>query len=524
MLKDEPIHLRGRSCEALAGLWTSMHAKPIELSPVLAEAHGDYVKIDRLEPTNPSSLRFKGLCDLKLDGSLLYVVDRDLDLVACYNLSLLYDGDADWSIRLARLQETMQGRGGAADKACFHNPCAIAADGRRVYVADGGNHAVKVYTRDFDYIRSIRDASFLGRTVDDMEVNPHPCTIGETAIPAGSVWVLSHTTNHVYLSILSDGLVAYNTEVAHIDLAGGNGPRPAPLCLAFSRADSQYLYLATSGAVYKLYACRPSEPFATFEYGDPGVDVDERLWQFTEAQWSKAGFPWSSDVTDALSSARLWTRGFCLCCADSADPCEVQAGDPVTRVSAAVEGDIVLHTVLQYNPRRVARALAERETDDFDDLDAETVRGLMDGAALLLYREPSRYDSLLDAERTPCFTAADIGGIGEDEYVNAPTFNRLMYKVAYNTVRLKGIVRYRMRAYYGADHLLHADGVEPAPKADLLRSYSWHNFFIGDNEPVSVVVNRALLAIWDVQNAILQTLRTREIVKPSRQKDVLMLN
>lgn len=513
--------------ERLFTYWQKEHCGDIDLTPSLGQSNGDYVEIKYLDPANSSSLAFTGLCDMQLQGDFLYIVDCNLDLVASYNVAPLLENTQNWKSSLVKLSETLQGRGSQKDKTYFNRPCAIAVNDSYIYVADGDNHCVKKYSRNLDHQRTIKNASFFSRTIADIALNPYDVEIDDNGegipVEAGSLWVLSYTTNYLYLTILANDRVVFNKQVETISFVNESWDwKEKPFTMEFSHSDTQFFYVVTDKNVYKFYTKRPSRPFAAYRYSDRVPSVNQRVWRFTTADWTKgANFDWSSDITESLTATRLQNKAFCLACVDSSE-LALSEGQATKEVKQQVEGDIVFQLGVLYKPRHIKR-YSENTGLMWSELTADDRRAVTDGVAFWLYTEKTTYDNLLESDTLGCFTADDIQSIAPTEYVNAQTVNKLIYKVAYNLVRLKSVLKYRPLAYYGQNHLLVSDGKEVEVMANELRDSSYHNFFINDNEPVSIVINRVFENIWNTQQGVLNVLRTKVTMTAKNPPDLFVI-
>ena len=112
----------------------------------------------------------------------------------------------------------------------------------------------------------------------------------------------------------------------------------------------------------------------------------------------------------------------------------------------------------------------------------------------------------------PCYQPEDVEEIAFPEYINALTFNKVVYKVAQNLIQFKNVLVGRFTGYYDIDNLMKYDGllksVETMQYFATVQAASDDNFFLHANEPNTILVNRTLECIWNVQNGILQRMDT----------------
>ena len=104
--------------------------------------------IDRVDPADNASLKFKELSSIKIYKDNLYLVDESLNMVLHYDIGYLLnsgvpgDGAEPFKKYSISLLNVLQGDGTKNDKVYFNKPHYINADDEYVYIVERGNKSV----------------------------------------------------------------------------------------------------------------------------------------------------------------------------------------------------------------------------------------------------------------------------------------------------------------------------------------------------------------------------------------------
>lgn len=77
-----------------------------------------------------------------------------------------------------------------------------------------------------------------------------------------------------------------------------------------------------------------------------------------------------------------------------------------------------------------------------------------------LYVEPTKYISSLANWDFMIYDIDDMQNISHEEYINPQTFNKVIYKLANNLIKLKNTIMGRFLGTYIADGLMTYNGIE----------------------------------------------------------------
>ena len=96
----------------------------------------------------------------------------------------------------------------------------------------------------------------------------------------------------------------------------------------------------------------------------------------------------------------------------------------------------------------------------FYEIPQEELATMINCSGVFIYNETTSYISSLTKLDFPAYLSEDIEDIDSSEYVNAQTFNKIVYKMAYNLVNLKNHIIGRFWGAYNLDGLMVYDQLE----------------------------------------------------------------
>lgn len=477
------------------------------------ETSNDIISLETVDPANKNSLKFLGLSDIRVRGNYLYLVDEKLNMVLRYDIEYIrtQQGIKGWDIKNIRMLDVLQGEGTIRDDIYFKNPCSICADDDNIYVADRGNGCIKVYSEAFDYIKTIRNGNFVEQDIQTISINPYSFTLTDgTKLKPNSLWVFSTTENYLHVHIVSDD-TTYSHKFEKIKLLKDKYKWDEEFkSVKFSFTDSNYYYLSTTKRVYKLHLSKPYYPFASLSY------FKQRLL-LTTMQWSRVPYPWhilpcgedesGIDVTWAYrpstSSAEILdNKAFCLCGLDGYSLIDNNGH------RQQFNGDIILHIGTMYNQTKID-TFCKNNLCSFYDIPQSELAKMINCSGVFIYNETTSYLSSLTKLDFPAYLSEDIEDIDSSEYVNPQTFNKIVYKMAYNLINLKNHIVGRFWGAYNLDGLMCYDQLEYDDYFQQLRIENIDDMFVHNNEPMSIMVNRIFEKIYDLQEKILNRMEAK---------------
>lgn len=455
------------------------------------------IVLELVDPHNKNSLKFMDLVDAKIQGNQLFVLDKKLNMLIKYDISCFVDASSFWNINQLRFVSSLQGTAKTFDKNYFNSPTALAVSDKYVYVADVGtvigDRCIKKFTTELDYQQTIRNGKYANNEVCSINHCPYTFTLDDgTVIPPDSLWVVSQSTNHVYLTIMSSDKQVFHQQLHKVvltDDSTGVWTEKAKT-IQFSYSDSSYYYLITTNKVYKFHTSRPSEPLAVMGsyYEEIGQTV-YNIWNSSAFSWDKVfdyNLTWDYDIQNQ-DGASSGLRNMCFCL----------TGDD------SFNGDITFHLAFSYNISSLRKQL-KKYNADFDNLPSWVKAENITQPNIMLYNERHGFISNITTTDFLCYENEDIEEINDDEYIDALTFNKCIYKVAFNLIQLKNVLKGRFGAYYDKYNLVKFDEIITSDiyfeKIQRMRD---ENFFLHENEPNTILINRVFECIWNLQQDIL---------------------
>ena len=473
------------------------------------------MSISNSDPNRINSIEFLGLKDVRINGNYLYLVDEQLHMVLRYDIEYLRksDDETHWNKQNVRLLDVLQGEGTIRDDVYFSNPCAIAADDKNIYVADRGNHCIKKYSESFDYIKTLRHSNFAGHDMQTISINPYSFTLSDgTKLPPNTLWIFTTTTNYFHIHILANDKLVYSHSIDKIEILEDKYMWHEQFrAVKFSFADSNYYYLCTTKRVYKLHLSKPTYPFASLSYYKQRMAI-------TTMVWSRLPYPWHTlpagqdeyeglDITwsyrPAASSAEILdNKAFCICGCDSFTTIEGKSE------KEQFNGDVIFHIGNLINQQKVD-TYCKRNNCEYYDIPKNELADCINQTGVFLYTEPTSFITSLTNLTFPIYLTEELQEISSDEYVNSETFNKIVYKMAYNLVNLKNNLIGRFWGAYNIDGLMVYDQLEFDDFYQQLRVENIDDLFVHDNEQVSIMINRIFEKIYDIQERLLEHMEAK---------------
>ena len=471
--------------------------------------------IEQSDPNRINSIEFLGLKDVRINGNYLYLVDEQLHMVLRYDIEYLRksEDETHWNKQNVRLLDVLQGEGTIRDDVYFSNPCAICADDKNIYVADRGNHCIKKYSEAFDYIKTLRHSNFAGHDMQTISINPYSFTLSDgTKLPPNTLWVFTSTTNYFHIHILADDKLVYSHSIDKIEILEDKYMWHEQFkAVKFSFTDSNYYYLCTTKRVYKLHLSKPTYPFASLSY------YKQRM-VLTTMVWSRLPYPWHTlpagqdeydglDITwsyrpSASSAEILDNKAFCICGCDSFTTIEGKSE------KEQFNGDVIFHIGNLINQQKLDTYFKENNCE-FYDVPKDKLADCINQTGVFLYTEPTSFITSLTNLTFPIYLTEELQEISSDEYVNSETFNKIVYKMAYNLVNLKNNLIGRFWGAYNIDGLMVYDQLEFDDFYQQLRVENIDDLFVHDNEQVSIMINRIFEKIYDIQERLLEHMEAK---------------
>lgn len=218
---------------------------------------------------------FKNIHSILIKDNDLYITDSKLNAVIhcgiehlmCKNFNNKSEDGSGFN-ELIIFKNILQGDGKAKDKLCFDNPTSIAVSSSKVYITDKNNKCIKIYNRNLNYIKTIKNGKYSTQNIEAIAINPNALYLENgTKIKSESLWVISKQISSIFLSIYVDEELVYNTPLSNIKLENNiNLWEDSVKNIIFSFSDSNYYYIVTTYNIYKLYTSKPTSILGSYKY------------------------------------------------------------------------------------------------------------------------------------------------------------------------------------------------------------------------------------------------------------------
>lgn len=492
------------------------------------EGTTDLLVLETVDPSNKNSMKFLSLRDVELNSNYMYLVDDKLNMVLRYDITYLLNDESEfaWDLDSIKLVDNMSGDGDITDPIYFNKPVAIAVDENYVYVADSGNNCIKKYSSSFDYKATIRNGQFINHDIQSVAVNPYSITMEDgTKLEEGTLWVFSVSGTHVYVTVIdSTNTTVYSKQIEKIDLVKDKYTWDEEFkSVKFSFTNSNYYYLCTNKRVYKFHLSKPLYPFASLSYFRQRSMATSMQWSSYDVAWHEIPEEITWDQHPEKTSMEvLDNRAFCICGIDSSATIEYDAGRdedgekiPHTgNKQEQFEGDLILHIGNLYDQSLVDTYIKENGCE-FNEIPSVELAKMIRSSGIFIYVEPTTYISSLSTGNMPCFVDDDLQDVKVDEYVNSITFNAHIYKVIYNLVNIKNSLLGKFQGAYNTDNVMVFDQLILDNFFQQLKLTNKDDYFIHDNEPSNIIVNRVFENVWNIQDSILRKMKAKYMSVPS---------
>ena len=476
----------------------------------------EYIEISRIDPADSTSLELHSLNCVKIHNNTMYLVDNELDMVLRYDIDYLVSEieseNNAFSLKSIKLLDVLQGSGTSTDKTYFNNPYSIAVSDDRVVIADRGNRCLKMYTPSLNFIKLIKNGPFSKYDVQAVAINPFPCIINDIQIKADSIWVASAQGTSIFLTILENDIIKVHGRVEDINLLQDEYSWVEEVRgIVFSETHSNYFYLNTSKRIYKFHVSKPFSPYASVTYFNQRALVGAMRWDSLRWPWHSLPYVYAQSesnpdkneyttlkwdyVAPSAGLELLDNKCFCL------------------TSSPLFKGDIIFHFGLLYNESKVHDYIKTHKdefggTMTFYDITPGALADMITSCAILMYKESDSYISSLANENMKIHDMSEIENNIENDYINALTFNKLIHSLACNLIKIKNSLVGHFRAATTIDNIIAFDNLILDDYFNNLKAGQTADYFIHDNESMSIIANRTFENILDIQEKILAKMQT----------------
>jgi hypothetical protein len=479
-----------------------------------------YLEIDSVNYNDEDSLKFINIENIKVHKNMLYVLDGKLNMVLRYDISYLVSPDEDiersntFNRKSIKLVDVLHGDGDITDKIYFNRPYCIDVDDDNAYIVDRGNKCVKVYSSALNFIKVLKNGFYASHDIQAVAINPFKSNINGIEIKEKSVWIVSTLKKRIFLSVLEDEIVKFQGQIEDISLIEDRYSWTEEIKgLKFSETNSNYFYLNTNKRIYKFHTSNPLYPFASMSYFKQRSLVGNMIWSSLNYPWNRVPAIYT-DVTEDIGFNEEVTWGY----EPPTSSAEILDNKCFSLAAYSddtnkFEGDIIFHYGILYDNNKIRdyiknnRHKFKNNEMHFSDIPTSVIASYIKSAAMLLYNEPASYISSIANPKMKIYDDSIVANLDND-YINPLTFNKLIYSVAHNLLHIKNMLLGTFKAATNLDNVIVYDNMMLNDYFNNLQLRNNPDYFIHDNEVVSIVANRVFENIFDLQQKIIDNMQT----------------
>jgi len=476
----------------------------------------DFIEIKYVNPDDNTSLQFLNLNAIKVYKNMMYLVDSKLDMILRYDIDYLVsdiEGDENsFRIESIKLLDVMQGLGDSTDKIYFNNPYSIDVNDDYVYIVDRNNKCIKSYTPSLNFVKTLKNGFFASQDIQAVAINPHSCIINNVEIGPNSVWIASVVNSRIYISVLEDDIVKAYGQIEDISLLQDEYSWLEEVRgIVFSKTHSNYFYLNTNKRIYKFHVSKPFYPFASLSYFKQRSIVGTMRWAAMHYPWHKIPSIYGVSVDEGdenIKNEVTWDYQPPASSAEVLDnKCFCLTGDP------AFNGDLIFHYGVLYDDSMIRNYISEHKHEfdnkmTFYDIELGSLANMIKSDSMLLYKEPASFISTISNPNISIYDIYNIENNIENDYVNSLTFNKMLHSVIFNLLKIKNSLIGKFKAATNIDNVIVYDNLVLDDYFNNLKLNNNEDYFIHDNENLSIIVNRVFENIHDLQEKILNRMQT----------------
>ncbi len=369
------------------------------------------------------------------------------------------------------LVDVMGYEGDSKNKSAFNGPTVIEANANRLYVYDSGNKCIKVYTSDLSWVNTfILNADI---TIKDIAYNEYH----------DAVFAIAEKTNFDYTLLVFDRdiknlLNEYDLDEKYEEIIDGEvkkisanrkgrvlytlDSREELRGIRFSSQDSNIFYIFSNYNIYKKFLTKPQSTIGKWSITKAGISWGY-IWNFIDVNYNDLFVTWNT----------------------------ISASD-------------------RENINIIDMSIIPRD-DNFDDIFVPIKAGSPEAFKILYCNEYTLYDTALMTSEIDVYNTTRFGTF-DDEYVNAFTINKEIYKQIFNVLALRNLLKGRFTGSYNkAGNLIYEqyDYITDEEIAEISIN-SVENFYVHENEHVSSeVLNRSLRKLYSIQSKMIDLVKTR---------------
>lgn len=461
-------------------------------------------------------LMFGDLRGITISKNYVFITDYKESAVIKYEIGGYLNRDT--ALRNRRnLIEVLGGESSNDIKSKFKNPREITSNDNYIVVHDTGNYMLKIFDTKFNFIRRLNGLPLRKEPLAAIEINPHYNLL--YAVTYGA-----NNTLNLYIYDILCGKKEGEYKNIGIDLLPSIEGTPAEVVknIEFTKNSTDYFYICTNRHVYKLHTSRPTSVIGRFQNAklflgigstipEPDlktitvtdkVDVPSsskihnpsNQWQHTELTMGSANWYWKAKKQTTINSpAYSYTQ---------------------TRTFNVIEKASILAA------NNLDAGLLSMFTTSFVNVRAvQTNKGydkmfLITAGRIYYFNERNTFKRVFKTLNLESYGKVGMS-VSNEEYIQASTINKEIYKVTRDIFALKNNLLGRFNGTYDEKNIYLLDDYNYNVDFSEFNILEPEDYFIHENEKGIVgVINRSFTNILELQRKLL------ELTKPDLGSDI----
>ena len=461
-------------------------------------------------------LRYGDLRGITISKNYVFITDYKESTIIKYEIGGYLNRDT--ALRNRRnLIEVLGGESSNDIKSKFKNPSEITSNDDYIVVHDTGNYMLKIFDTKFNFIRRLSGLPLRKERLAAMEINPHYNLL--YAVTYGT----NNTLNLYIYDILCGKKLAEYKNIG-ISLLPRSRSTPAEIVknIEFTKNSSDYFYLCTNQHVYKLHISRPNIVIGRFQnsklFLGKGSTIPEPTKKYVTIQ-EEVSVPESSR-TDNPSN--YWNH------------IEFEINESKW-FWGAKKKETVLIPGYTYKTSRTIEVIERQSLEFENDIDAkmlsmfttsfvnvravQTKEGydkmfLVTGGRIYYFNERNTFKRVFKTSNLESYGKVDMS-VSNEEYIQASTINKEIYKVTRDIFALKNNLLGRFNGIYDEKNVYLLDDYNYNLDFSEFNVLEPEDYFIHENEKGIIgIINRSFSNVLELQRKLL------ELTKPDLGSDI----
>jgi hypothetical protein len=456
---------------------------------VVIENHSKFIE------STENSLTFGTLFDIALSRNFIFITDTSNSLIYKYDVGGYFNGDLALANK-RNLIEILGGDGPKESKNLFKQPKHITSNDKIIVINDSGNNKIKIFDLDFNFITSIHSIPQHKEPIVALRINEFYNTL--YVFTKATTKQIGSNLNRLNLYIFN--LDCYRLEETYKLLNIPLQATEVVLNVEFSNNNSDYYYVCTDRQVYKLFVSKPKTLIGRYQElkldyitGTKTVKrEDVRKTTTTTTQPPVIETPsnqWYKVNRFFRDSSWVWGGNLPVASTPSAP-------EPAPTPTAPSPGvTITTPTISIFND--VYKGIRFLPTNKNHD----SVVFITDGR-IYFFNEPNIFKQVIKTTNMYKFGENNMT-LSSEEYIQASTINKELYKVTRDILVLKNNLVGRFTGDYDDSNVLTLSDYNYNLNFNDFKLKEPEDYYIHENEKATVsVINRALKNILQLQRQL----------------------